>query len=173
MERAKKAEMVKDLNGVFNGAGVVVVTHYIGMTVAQMTALRGQVRAAGAALRVIQNRLAKRALEGAPCAELVDMINGPTAIAWSEDPVAAPRVMSKFAKENDKLVILGGAMGARILNPADVKALAELPSIDELRARIIGMITTPATRIAQVLQAPGGQLARVFAAYADQGDKAA
>ncbi len=173
MEKAEKAAVVQDLSGIFNAAGVVVVSHYVGMTVAEMTALRGRVRDGGAKIRVIKNRLAKRALDGAPCAGLTGLFTGPTAVAWSEDPVAAPRVLAKYAKENEKFVILGGAMGTTILNPEGVKALAELPSLDELRARLLGMLNTPAQRIATILQVPGSQLARVLAAYADKGKEAA
>ena len=173
VNRTEKAEVVDDLGAVFRSAGVLVVSHYSGLTVADMTALRGRIREAGATLRVAKNSLAKRALAGAPGEGLTGLLTGPTVLAWSEDPVAAPKVLSKFAKENDKLVILGGALGAQILDPAGVKALAELPSLDELRAKLLGLIQAPATRIAGVLQAPGGQLARVIAAYADKGKDAA
>ena len=169
MEKAQKVAVVEDLSGIFRSASVVVVSHYVGLTVAEMTTLRSRMRESGANLRVIKNRLAKRALDGAPCAGLSGLFTGPTALAWSADPVAAPRVLTKYAKENEKFVILGGAMGASILDPEAVKALAELPSLDELRARLVGMISTPARRIATLMQAPGGQLARVLAAYADKG----
>lgn len=173
MQRSEKAAVVEDLGGIFQAAGVVIVSHYVGMTVSEMTTLRGRFRESGAKIRVIKNRLAKRALEGAPCAGLSDLFTGPTAIAWSDDPVAAPRVLTKYAKENEKLVILGGAMGATILDPNGVKALADLPSLDELRGRLIGMLNTPAQRLATLMQAPGGQLARVLAAYADKAKDAA
>lgn len=173
VDRTQKAEVIEDLNGVFRTANVIVVSHYTGMTVQEMHTLRGRIREAGGVLRVTKNRLAKRALEGAPCGGLAGYFTGTTALAWSADPVAAPRVLTKYAKENEKLVILGGALGTQILNPAGVKALAELPSIDELRARLLGMLQTPATRIAGVLQAPGGQLARVLKAYADKTGQAA
>ena len=127
---------------------------------------------AGANFKVVKNRLVKLALEGTDAAEIKDLFSGPTAIAFSDDPVAAPKVVANFAKEHEQLVILGGAMGATVLDPSGVKALAELPSLDELRAKIVGMIQTPATRIAGVLQAPGGQLARVMNAYATKSDAA-
>jgi large subunit ribosomal protein L10 len=173
VDRTRKTEVVEDLNEVFRTAGVVVVSAYTGLSVAEMTALRGRMREAGATLRVAKNSLAKRALDGVAFGGIAQLLKGPTVLAWSNDPVAAPKVLTKYAKENEKLVILGGALGARILNPEGVKALADLPSLDELRARLIGMITTPATRIAGVLQAPAGQLARVIAAYADKAKDAA
>jgi len=173
VDRTQKAEVVEDLSQVFRAAGVLVVSSYTGLTVAEMTSLRGRMREAGATLRVAKNSLAKRALDGVAFAGIAPLLKGPTVLAWSNDPVAAPKVLTKFAKENEKFVILGGALGASILDPEGVKALAELPSLDELRARLIGMINTPATRIAGVLQAPAGQLARVLAAYADKGKDAA
>ena len=160
-----------DLNGVFANTSVVVVTHYSGLTVADMTKLRGQMAEAGASIRVIKNRLAKIAREGTPCAGITDLLSGPVAIAYSDDPVAAPKIASAFSKENDKLVILGGTMGETVLDVNGVKALAELPSLDEL-GKLVGMISTPATRIAGVLQAPGGQVARVLGAYASSGEAA-
>ncbi len=172
MNRAQKSELVQDLNGVFSSTTVVVVAHYSGMTVNDMVQLRGRMSEAGASFRVTKNRLTKLALEGTPCNGIADLFNGPTAIAYSDDPVAAPKVMIDFAKENEKLVILGGVMEETVLDPAGVKALASMPSLDELRAQIVGMLNTPATRIAGVLQAPGGQLARVVGAYAAQGEGA-
>lgn len=172
MNRAQKSELVQDLNGVFSNTTVVVVAHYSGMTVNDMVQLRGRMSEAGASFRVTKNRLTKLALEGTPCNGIADLFSGPTAIAYSDDPVAAPKVMIDFAKENEKLVILGGVMEETVLDPAGVKALASMPSLDELRAKIVGMLNTPATRIAGVLQAPGGQLARVVGAYAAQGEEA-
>ncbi len=172
MNRTQKAEMVESLKAVFTNPGVVVVTHYSGLTVRDMTALRNQMAEAGAQFRVIKNRLAKIALEETPCAGIRDLFSGPTAIAFSEDPVAAPKVAASFAKENEHLIILGGIMGETVLDVDGVKALAELPSLDELRAKLVGMISTPATRIAGVLQAPAGQLARVMSAYAASQDAA-
>ncbi len=165
MNRAEKASLVDTLKGVFTSANVVVVTHYSGLSVAEMTALRTQMAEAGASFKVTKNRLVKIALEGTEKQVLTDYFTGPTAIAVSDDPVAAPKVAVEFAKKNEKLVILGGLMEQTLLDADGVKALAALPSLDELRARIVGMVNTPATRIAGVLQAPAGQLARVFGAY--------
>lgn len=172
MERAEKREVVASLNQVFQDTGSIVVAHYSGLSVADMTALRAQMREAGARVRVAKNRLAKLALEGTDAAHIADLFQGPTVIAYSDDPVTAPKVAVDFAKTNDKLVVLGGAMGTTNLKADDVKALASLPSIDELRARLIGMITTPATRIAQVVSAPAGQVARVLSARAEQSEAA-
>lgn len=172
MERAEKDALVSTLNGVFSDAGVVVVTHYSGLNVAELSELRRDMAEAGASFRVTKNRLAKRALEGTPASEITDLFTGPTAIGVSEDPVAAPRILAKFAKANEKLIIRGGIMGETVLDETGVKALADLPSLDELRGKIVGMLNTPATRIAGVLAAPGGQVARVIAAKAEQGDAA-
>ena len=166
MDRAEKGELVSSLNEVFANTGVVVVAHYSGLTVAQMTNLRVRMKDAGASLKVAKNRLVKLALKGTDAEHISDLFQGPTVLAYSADPVAAPKVASDFAKTNDKVVVLGGALGATNLDAKGVEALATLPSLDELRARLVGMINTPATRIAGVLQAPAGQLARVFAAYA-------
>ena len=166
VDRAEKSEMVSTLNEVFSNTGVVVVAHYSGLTVAQMTTLRGRMKDAGGSLKVAKNRLVKLALKGTNAEHISDLFQGPTVIAYSSDPVAAPKIASDFAKSNDKFVVLGGALGATNLDVKGVEALATLPSLDELRARLVGMINTPATRIAGVLQAPAGQLARVFAAYA-------
>lgn len=172
MDRAEKRELVTDLNDAFKGAGSVVVAHYAGITVAQMNDLRTKMRAAGGTVKVAKNRLAKIALQGTESEKIIDLFKGQTILAYSNDPVTAPKITSEFAKSNDKLVILGGAMGATTLNPDGVKALATLPSLDELRARLVGMIQTPATRIAAVVQAPAGQLARVFGAYARKDEAA-
>ncbi len=172
MERAEKDALVSTLNGIFTDANVVVVTHYSGLNVAQLSELRTSMAEAGASFRVTKNRLAKRALEGTPASEITDLFTGPTAIGVSDDPVAAPRILAKFAKANDKLIIRGGIMGDTVLDETGVKALADLPSLDELRGKIVGMLNTPATRIAGVLAAPGGQIARVLAAKAEQGDAA-
>jgi large subunit ribosomal protein L10 len=165
VEKAKKAEVVEDLKGVFSEAGSVVVAHYSGMTVAQMGDLRSRMRAAGASFRVAKNRLAMRALDGTPAKGIAHLFKGPTGIAVSKDPVAASKVAVAYAKENDKLVILGGVVGTQALDVNGVKALAELPSLDELRGRIVGLLQAPATKIAGVLQAPAAQLARVLNAY--------
>ena len=164
--------MVSMLNGVFANAGVVVVAHYAGLSVADMTTLRGQVLQAGGSVKVAKNRLAKLALAGTEAEGISDLFQGPTVIVYSDDPVAAPKVVTEFAKKNDKLVVLGASLGATVLDSDGVKALASMPSLDELRAKIVGMIQTPATRIAGVLQAPGGQVARVIQAYADKGQAA-
>ena len=172
MERAEKRELVTGLNDAFKSAGSVVVAHYAGITVAQMNDLRSKMRAAGATVKVAKNRLAKIALQGTESEGMQGLFKGQTLIAFSADPVAAPKVASDFAKGNEKLIILGGAMGTTALNADGVKALATLPSLDELRARIVGMIATPATRIAQVVNAPAAQLARVIGAYARKDEAA-
>lgn len=172
MDRAQKREFVETMHGALAKAGVFVVAHYSGLTVAEMTDLRGRMRQAGASVKVGKNRLVKLALDGTDAAGAKDLFQGPTVIAYSDDPIAAPKVAVGFAKGNDKLVILGGAMGATALDAAGVKALADLPSLDELRARLVGMIATPATRMAQILQAPAGQVARVMGAYAAKDEAA-
>lgn len=168
MDRADKKELVTAMHDVFDTAGVFVVAHYAGLTVAEMTDLRGRARGAGASLKVAKNRLVKLALDGTESAHASDLFTGPTVVAYSDDPVAAPKVVADFAKENEKLIILGGAMGATALDPQGVKTLASLPSLDELRSKIIGLVSRPAEKIAQVLQAPGGQVARVISAYASE-----
>ena len=166
MERAAKAEMVTALHGVFKTANTVVVAHYAGLTVAQMQILRKQARQAGTTVKVAKNRLAKIALEGTDVASIGPLLKGPTLIAYSADPVGASKVAVDFAKAHDKFVILGGAMGKTVLDPNGVKALAALPSLDELRAKIVGLVQAPATKLAQLVNAPAGKLARVFGAYA-------
>lgn len=172
MDRSQKAELVASLHGAFEESSILVVAHYKGLTVAEITALRGKVREAGASFKVTKNRLTRLALAGTDFDGLGALFTGPTAIAYSKDPVAAAKAMVEFAKGNDKLVILGGSLGKNELNVDGVKALATLPSLDELRAKLVGMIQTPATRIAGVLQAPGGQIARVLAAKAEKGEAA-
>jgi len=172
VDRAEKRETVTGLNDAFKGAGSVVVAHYAGITVAQMNDLRGKMRSAGGTVKVAKNRLARIALQGTGSEGIIDLFKGQTLIAYSKDPVAAPKIASEFAKGNDKLIILGGAMGATTLNADGVKALATLPSLDELRAKIIGMVKTPATRIAQVVNAPASKLARVVGAYARKDEAA-
>lgn len=172
MERAEKREFVTALNEVFKTSGSLVVAHYAGLSVAQMNDLRSKMREAGGTVKVAKNRLAKIALQGTESEGISDLFQGQTVIAYSDDPVTAPKVAVDFAKTNENLVVLGGAMGATELDVNGVKALATLPSIDELRAKIVGMISTPATRIAQVVGAPAGQVARVVNAYA-QKDEAA
>ena len=167
MDRIEKREFVAELSAVFADTSMVVVTRNDGMTVADVTELRRRMRAAGASFKVAKNRLALLALEGTRFDGLQPMMKGPTAISWSTDPVAVAKAAVDFAKTNEKFVLLGGALGTQMLDVSGVKALAELPSLDTLRAKLLGMLTTPATRIAGVLQAPAGQRARVFAAYAD------
>jgi large subunit ribosomal protein L10 len=173
VDRAQKRELVATLREVFENTGVVVVAHYAGLSVADMNGLRGEMRSAGVSLKVAKNRLVRIALEGTPPAAAAGLFIGPTAIAYSDDPVAAPKVAVDYARKNANFVVLGGAMGATVLDPDGVKSLASLPSLDELRARIAGMITQPAARIARVLNAPGAQLARVVNAYATKGENAA
>lgn len=165
MDKAAKAEVVEDLKGVFANAGSLVVAHYTGMTVAQMGDLRSRMRAAGASFKVAKNRLAVRALQGTAAEGISHLFKGPTGIAYSKDPVSASKVAVAYAKDNDKLVILGGTVGTTTLDVNGVKALATLPSLDELRGKIVGLLVAPATKIAGVVQAPAGQLARVIGAY--------
>lgn len=172
MDRAEKRESVASLNEVFKTNSVVVVAHYSGLTVADMQTLRSQMKQAGASVQVAKNRLAKIALEGTDVASIASLLKGPTLLAYSSDPVAAPKVAVDFAKANDKLVILGGAMGKTSLNTDGVKALATMPSLDELRAKLVGLINAPATKIAQVVNAPAAKLARVFGAYAKRDEAA-
>ena len=170
MDRTGKKELVAALNAVFKTTNVVVVAHYSGLTVAQMQTLRRQMKQAGGAVRVAKNRLAKIALDGTDAASIAPLLKGPTLIAYSGDPVAAPKVAVDFAKANERFVILGGAMGKTALNPDGVKALASLPSLDELRAKIVGLIQAPATKIAQIVNAPAAKLARVVQAYAKKSE---
>ena len=165
MDRAQKAAAVAELKQTFSEVGVVVVTRNLGLTVAQSTDLRNKMRDAGATYKVSKNKLAKIALDGTDYLSLGDMLTGPVGLASSIDPVAAAKVVVDFAKTNDKLEIVGGAMGATALNPEGVKALATMPSLDELRAKIVGLIQAPAQKLASITQAPAGQLARVFGAY--------
>ena len=166
MDRAQKADAVAELKSVFNEVGVVVVTRNLGLTVAQSTALRTKMREAGASYKVAKNRLAKLASQDTDYAGISDLLTGPTGLASSIDPVAAAKIVVEFAKTNDKLEIVGGSMGAQVLDANGIKALATLPSLDELRAKIVGLVQAPATKVVQIVQAPAGQLARVFGAYA-------
>jgi len=172
VDRAAKKELVADLNSVFKDTQVVVVARNSGLTVAQMQTLRKQMKQAGAVVKVTKNRLAKIALDGTDAAVVVPLLKGPTVIAYSGDPVAAPKVASDFAKTHEKFVIVGGAMGKTALDASGVQALAALPSLDELRAKIIGLIQAPATKVAQLLNAPAAKVARVLAAYAKKGEAA-
>lgn len=172
VDRKEKSELVAALHEKFVEAGSVVVTHNKGLTVAEMTALRRKIRDAGASFKVTKNRLTRLALAGTKFEGLDGLFTGPTAIAYAKDPVAAAKAVADFAKGNDKLVILGGALPGNVLGVEGVQALATLPSLDELRGKLVGMIQTPATRIAGVLQAPGGQIARVLGAKAKKDEAA-
>ena len=172
VDRAEKKESIASLQGVFKTSNVVVVAHYAGLTVPQMQTLRRQMRQAGAQVKVAKNRLAKIALEGTDVASIGSLLKGPTVIAYSGDPVAAPKVAIEFAKANEKFVIVGGSMGKTVLNVDGVKALASLPSLDELRAKIVGLLVAPATKLAQLANAPAGKLARVIQAHASKGEAA-
>ena len=172
MDRSQKEELVASLHRVFEEAAIVVVTHYSGLTVNDMGDLRDRMRAEGASFKVTKNRLTRRALEGTKFQDLRDLFTGPTAIAYSENPVSAAKVAVNFAKDNDNLVVLGGAFGAERLDVDRIEVLAALLSLDELRAQFVGLINAPATRIVGVLQAPAGQIARVLGAYAEQGKTA-
>ncbi|MBE9604244.1 50S ribosomal protein L10 [Acetobacteraceae bacterium H6797] len=166
MDRTEKRDFVAHLAAVFADTSFVLVAQNKGLTVAQVDDLRNKMRAAGATYKVAKNRLATLALDGTRFQGVAPLLKGPTALAWSVDPVAVAKTAVEFAKGNDKFVILGGALGVQTLSTDGVKALAELPSLETLRAQLLGLIQTPATRIAGVLQAPGSQLARVFSAYA-------
>ena len=168
MDRSQKADLVAELKNVFNDTGVVVITRNLGLSVAQSTDLRLKMRDAGAQFKVAKNSLALIALEETRYKPIGDLLKGPTALATSGDPVAAAKVAVDFAKTTDKFEIVGGAMGDTILDVNGIKALAALPSLDELRATIVGLIQAPATKIARTVNEPGAQLARVFGAYAAQ-----
>ncbi len=172
MDRAEKKELVTSLHQVFTTTGVVVVAHNKGLTVNQVNDLRAKMAQAGATVKVAKNRLAMLALDGTDASGMKALFKGPTMLAYANDPVSAPKIAAEFAKANEKFVILGGALGKTVMDANAVKALAELPSLDQLRAKIVGLIQAPATRIAGVLAAPGGQVARVINAYATK-DQAA
>jgi len=172
VDRAAKQESIAELNGVFKASNVVVVAHYSGLTVTQMQNLRQQMRQAGASVKVAKNRLAKIALKDTNVASIGSLLKGPTVLAYSGDPVAAPKVAVDFAKANEQFVILGGAMGKTALDPNGVKALASLPSLDELRGKIVGLLVAPATKLAQLANAPAAKVARVVQAYASKGQAA-
>ena len=173
MDRSQKAESVAQLSATFNEVGVVVITRNLGMSVAQSTALRGKIREAGATYKVAKNRLAQLAIQDTDYAGIDSMFTGPTAIATSVDPVAAAKAVVDFAKTTDKIEIVGGAMGTHVLNAEGIKALASMPSLDEMRGTLIGLIQAPATKIAQLTVAPASKLARVFNAYAEKDAEAA
>ena len=168
MDRSQKAESVASLNAVFNEVGVVVITRNLGLSVAQTTALRGKIREVGASYKVAKNRLAKLAIKDTDYEGIGEYLTGPTALATSVDPVAAAKAVVDFAKTNDKIEIVGGSMGTQVLTPEGVKALASMPSLDQLRSTLIGLVQAPATKIAQLSTAPAAKLARVFGAYAKE-----
>ncbi len=168
MDRAEKAESIETLKGVFADAGAVVVTHYMGLTVAEMTDLRLRLRKEGAAMKVVKNRLAQKALAAEPGSDTYTLFKGPVAITYAPDPVSAARVATQYAKDNEKFTVIGGLMGEQVLDAKGIDALAKLPSLDQLRASIIGLLQAPATKVAGVLAAPAAQLARVLAAHAAQ-----
>ena len=170
MDRSGKQKLVSEIKETLSEAQLVVITQQSGLTVAEVGDLRRKMRAAGAGYKVAKNRLAQLALKGTKYEGLDKLLKGPTAIAYSSDPIAAAKVAVTFANSNEKLTIVGGSMGADVMGPEQVKALATLPSLDELRAKLVGMLQTPATRVATILQAPAGQLARVFGAYAKKGE---
>ena len=170
MDRSGKQKLVSEIKETLSDANLVVITRQSGLTVTEVSDLRRKMRAAGAGYKVAKNRLAQIALKGTKYEGLEKLLKGPTAIAYSTDPIAAAKVTVAFAKGNEKLKIIGGSMGADVMGPDAVKALATLPSLDELRAKLVGMLQTPATRVATILQAPAGQLARVFGAYAKKGE---
>ena len=172
MNRTEKENLVASLKDLFDGSNLMVVTHQSGLSVAESTDLRRQMGEAGASFKVTKNRLTRLALEGTKFADLAPLFSGPTAIATSKDPIAAAKVAVKYAKDNEKLVITGGVLDGKTLDVDGIKALASLPSLDELRGKLVGMLSTPATRIACVLSAPGGQVARVIAAHSEQGEAA-
>src|SRR5262245_57859880 len=169
VDRAAKRELVTSLNTVLKDTGLVVVAHYAGMTVAQLTDYRKRVKEAGGKVKVAKNRLAKLALKDTSYEPIADLFKGQTCVAYSQDPIAAAKASVAYAKGNEKLVILGGAMGSTVLDANAVKALAELPSLDELRAKLIGLLNAPATKIARTVKEPGAKLARVIQAKAAQG----
>jgi large subunit ribosomal protein L10 len=172
VDRAAKQELVTTLHDVFKDTGVIVVAHYAGMTVAQMTEFRKRMKEAGGTVKVAKNTLAVLALKETNSEGISNLFKGQTCIAYSSDPMVAARIAVKYSRENDKLVILGGAMGSNILDSASVKALADLPSLDELRAKLIGLLNAPATKIARTIKEPGAKLARVIQAQASKSEAA-
>jgi large subunit ribosomal protein L10 len=173
VDRAQKQQLTASLREDIADTVCVVVTHQTGLSVAEVTQLRQQMRSAGARYRVTKNRLVKRALEGTKFEALAPLFTGPTAIAFSQDPVAAAKAAVAYANRNTKLTIVGGGLSGQVLDEAAVKALATLPSLDELRSKIIGLLNAPATKLAILLQTPAGQLARVVAAHSEQGGESA
>jgi large subunit ribosomal protein L10 len=173
VDRTQKQKLVDILQQDLAGTACVVVTHQSGLSVAEATQLRRQIRSAGASFRVTKNRLAKRALTGTAFESLSSLFTGPTAIAFSRDPVAAAKVVVEYANRNNKLTVIGGGLAGRQMDAVGVRELASLPSLDELRGKLVGLLQAPAARVARVLQAPAGQVARVFAAYAEKQDNGA
>jgi large subunit ribosomal protein L10 len=173
VDRTEKREFVTELNQALAVTSMIVVTRNTGLTVAEATDLRRRMRAAGATFRIAKNRLTNLALQGTPFDGIRPMLTGPIALAWSVDAVSVAKAAVEFAKTNEKLVLVGGSLGTQTLNADGIKALAELPSLDELRGRLLGMIQTPGTRIAGILAAPAGQLARVFGAFARRDEESA
>ena len=172
MDRSQKEELVASLHRTFSETNLVIITQQSGMTVAEVSDLRRKMLEAGASYKVTKNRLTRLALEGTKFEALKELFTGPTAVAVSADPVAAAKICVSFAKDNEKLIIVGGAMGETTLDPQAIQALATLPSLDQLRGKLIGVLQAPATKVAGVVQAPAAQLARVFSAYGSQGEAA-
>ena len=170
MNRAQKKAWIEGVNQDAAKAGIVIVAHYKGLTVAEISQLRVDTRKAGAKLKVTKNLLAKRAIADTQYAGLAHLFKGPTVTAFASEPVSAAKVLSDFAKKNEKLVLIGGAFGATVLDKAAIQNLASLPSMDELRAKILAMLNTPATRLAVLLKAPASGLARLQSAKAAKGE---
>lgn len=170
MDRTQKKLAVEEVSSILGDIETVIVSHNKGLTVAQITDLRRRVRKSGASMKVVKNRLVKIALKGTKFEALTPLFKGPTSVTYSKDPVAAAKAIVEFSKTNEKLVVLGGAMGNSVLDVNGVKNLATMPSLDELRAKLVGLVNAPATKLVQVLQAPPGQLARIFGAKAAKGD---
>ncbi len=168
MDRAQKADAIDALKGVFDGAGAVVVTHYMGLTVAEMTDLRGRLRKEGASLKVVKNTLVQKALDGSVGEAGDALFKGPVAIAYGPDVSAAAKVSTQYAKENEKFTVVGGLMGQQVMDLAGITALATMPSLDQLRSQLLGLLNAPATRLARVMSEPGAQVARVLQASVDK-----
>ncbi len=167
MKRVDKERVVGELGDMFSEAGIIIVVHYRGLNVADMTTLRGQVREAGASLRVAKNRLARIALKDKPCAKVEQFLDGPTAIAYSDEPVGVSKALCGFANRNAKLVVLGGAMGESVLDASRIAELAKLSSLEELRARLVSLLNAPASKLVRTIAEPGAQIARVMAAHGE------
>ncbi len=172
MDRAGKEELVSQFSNVFTDKAMIVVTHYSGLSVEQLTRLRGDMAEVGGNFKITKNRIVKLALEGTSAQPISDLFSGPTAIAYSDDPAGMPKILANFAKENENLIILGGMMGEEVLDANGIKILASLPSLDELRGKIIGVLSAPAGKLAAIMQAPAGKVARVVGAHASKGDNA-